>query len=150
WTAVCTNKRAAGYIPQGSYKIDGHTTLQFDLKNCPLGVSVYSDSMGNTVLDGTTNTANPPFFIGGTGGTSSAPTLTNYSSFVGLTFRGDLAGPTLQLGRNGTGVGLADALDSMEFRNLISTNACSSHSSNCSGVEVNNVVSSKFTNVAFN
>lgn len=123
WWAAVIATGIQGCIPAGRYKLDGNSTVQWNLARRPLGVIVRGSSMGATVLDFSLNTASPAFFIGGLGGTAASPTLTNYSEFGSFTVNGNTPGTLLQLGRNGPGVGLADALDSFHFSNLIVTNA---------------------------
>jgi hypothetical protein len=134
------------YIPPGRYKLSSNLIWDMQDSNTYMGISVIGGSMGNAILDFSTCTTSPNLLICGLGGSQSAPAMCNYSKFEGFTVNGNIDGAVLQLGVNGTGVGLSDALDSYIFENMIVTNSNSGNSNTACGTEINNLVNSRMQN----
>ncbi len=168
WTDVCTNHYGDGYIPAGNYVLDGSSTIMWNFNACRttqytttadgyMGITIFGDSMGRTILQLSTS-ANPMLFIGSTGGTSAAPYEANYATFRDFTINSSTANSRImvQLGCNGTttpdkvsgcGNGLSDAVNQPRFTNVIFTNGGANNAA-AAALVVNNVTDPVFTNVA--
>src|SRR3546814_5759874 len=81
----------------GIYRLSGPIVFE-QAGNLTTGLTVYSESPGQTIFD-SSYTAGLPFLLQASGGTPEAPVSATYAYLSGLAFRCNYAGPCVTIGR---------------------------------------------------
>src|SRR3546814_4591985 len=81
----------------GIYRLSGPIVVE-QAGNLTTGLTVYSESPGQTIFD-SSYTAGLPFLLQASGGTPEAPVSATYAYLSGLAFRCNYAGPCVTIGR---------------------------------------------------
>src|SRR3546814_16911946 len=81
----------------GIYRLSGPIVVE-QAGNLTTGLTVYSESPGQTIFD-SSYTAGLPFLLQASGGTPEAPVSATYAYPSGLAFRCNYAGPCVTIGR---------------------------------------------------
>lgn len=97
WLAACVAQHRACRAMPGIYKITGQIVFE-QAGNLATGLTVYSDSPGQTIFD-SSYTGGAPFILRASGGTPSAPVSSTYAYLSGLAFRCNYAGPCVTIGK---------------------------------------------------
>ncbi len=97
WLAACVAEHRACRAMPGIYRLSGPIVFE-QAGNLTTGLTVYSESPGQTIFD-SSYTDGLPFLLQASGGTPEAPVSATYAYLSGLAFRCNYAGPCVTIGR---------------------------------------------------